>query len=60
MNVTGTDKPHVNDNSLASYLTNPYVIGGGLGAGGLAALAYTLMNQKKKKRRREDDDEDVG
>ena len=32
------------------YLTNPYVVGGGMGALGLGGLLYYLNSQKKKKK----------
>jgi hypothetical protein len=40
---------------VMDYLTNPYVLGGGLGAAGIAALLYHMSNQPKKKRRDEED-----
>jgi hypothetical protein len=41
---------------VMDYLTNPYVLGGGVGALGLGGLLYYLNNQPKKKKRDEGDE----
>lgn len=40
---------------MMDYLTNPYVVGGGLGALGLGGLLYHLNSQPKKKKRDEEE-----
>jgi hypothetical protein len=65
MNVDGSNKlnpaPAAAGPGLLSQIAgSPYTpyVAGGLGATGLAALAYHLMNQKPKKKREEDRGED--
>jgi hypothetical protein len=40
---------------MMDYLTNPYVVGGGLGALGLGGLMYHLNSRPKKKKRDEEE-----
>lgn len=61
MNVDGSDKLNpapakAGPGVLSQILGSPYTpyVAGGLGATGLAALAYHLMNQKPKKKREEE------
>jgi hypothetical protein len=41
---------------MMDYLTNPYVVGGGVGALGLGGLLYYLNSQPKKKKRDEEEE----
>jgi hypothetical protein len=41
---------------MMDYLTNPYVLGGGVGALGLGGLLYYLNSQPKKKKRDEEEE----
>jgi hypothetical protein len=50
-----TATPEVTPSAEGGYGNMPYYIAGGLGATGLAALAYYLSQRPKKKKREEDD-----